>query len=129
MNKPLYKHHIINLVLSILLLILDYFNTINLTVAILLILLTLINSILFIIIFGKETYKNVYFSTARFIAENAPSFPVMIFLIIPLFTYLFTIDFIILFGSSLLSLIVLILLLITDIQSNLTRRRIDKQGE
>ena len=129
MNKPLYIHHIINLVLSILLLILDYFNTINLTVAILLILLILINSTLLLIVSRKKEDKMIHKNSKTFKSEDLSSLPIIIFFIILSIHNILTKDSIIFLSFSILSLIVFILILILEIKSYLKRRRNDKDSK
>src|SRR5699024_8434493 len=112
MNKPLYIHHIINLVLSILLLILDDFNTINLTVAILLILLILINTILLLIVFRKKEENMILKKSKTFKSEDLSSLPIIIFFIILSIHNILTKDSIIFDSFSIHSLIEQIIILI-----------------
>ena len=129
MNKPLKIHYIINLGLLILLLILDYFNTINLTVAILLILLILINSILLLKVSRKKEDTVINKNSKTFESEDLSSLPIIIFFIILSIHNILTKDSIIFLSFSILSLIVFILILILEIKSYLKRRRNDKESK
>lgn len=81
MKKALNIHQTINILLMILLLFLDYFNTINLTIAIaiIIILLILINSILLIRLARKKEDKIISENSKKLQSQDLSSLPLFLF--------------------------------------------------
>lgn len=123
MKKALNVHHTINILLMILLLFSDYFNTINLTIAIIIILLILINSILLIRLTRKKEDKIISENSEKLQSQDLSTLPLFLFFIFLSIHNILTKDSKIALSFSILSLIVFIFFSVLEIRAYLKHRR------